>query len=89
MPGGRGNVDHIAVAPSGVYVIDTKDLTGKVAVRTPVFGQPKLLVAGRDRTKLVDRLERQVAVVREAARMPRQHAPSHLSPAYPATIRST
>lgn len=30
MPGGRGNVDHIAVAPSGVYVIDTKDLTGKV-----------------------------------------------------------
>lgn len=89
MPGGRENVDHIAVAPSGVYVIDTKDLTGKVAVRTPVFGQPKLLVAGRDRTKLVAGPERQVAVVREAARMPRQHAPSHLSPAYPATIRST
>lgn len=63
MPGGRGNIDHIAVAPSGVYVIDAKDVAGKVAVRAPLLGQPKLLVAGRDRTKLIDGLDRQVAAV--------------------------
>lgn len=66
MPGSRGNIDHIAVAPSGVYVVDAKDIFGKVAVRTPLFGQPKLLVAGRDRTKLIDGLDRQVAVVAAA-----------------------
>jgi hypothetical protein len=32
-PGGRyGNVDHVVVGPSGVYVIDTKNWTGDVTV---------------------------------------------------------
>jgi Nuclease-related domain len=63
---GRGNIDHIAVAPSGVFVIDAKDIIGKVIVQAPLFGQPKLLVAGRDRTKLIDGLDRQVAAVKGA-----------------------
>lgn len=66
IPGGRANIDHIAVAPSGVYVIDAKDIVGKVVVRTPLFGRPRLVVAGRDRTKLVDGLDRQVAAVTAA-----------------------
>lgn len=66
MPGGYGNVDHLAVAPAGVYVIDTKAVNGKVRVSRPLFGEPKLLVAGRDRLKLVDGLDRQVAAVRGA-----------------------
>ncbi len=66
MPQGRGNVDHLAVAPTGVYVIDAKDVSGKVAVRTPLLGRPQLLVAGRDRTQLIDGLDRQVAVVTAA-----------------------
>ena len=66
IPGSRANIDHIAVAPSGVYVIDAKDIAGKVAVHTPLFGQPKLLVAGRDRTKLIDGLDRQVAALTDA-----------------------
>ena len=63
MPGGRGDIDHLAVAPTGVYVIDAKDLSGKVRIARPLFGAEKLLVAGRNRTKLIDGLDRQVAVV--------------------------
>jgi hypothetical protein len=66
MPSGRGDIDHIAVAPTGVFVIDTKDWRGSVRLESPLFGKPKLLVGGRDRTKLVDGLDRQVAAVRAA-----------------------
>lgn len=66
MPRSRANIDHLAVAPSGVYVIDAKDYTGKVRVDRPWFGTPKLLVNGRDRTKIVDGLDRQVEAVRDA-----------------------
>ncbi len=57
----RGNVDHIVIAPTGVYVIDAKAWHGKVAA---LFGRQKLLIAGRDRTSLIDGLDRQVEVVR-------------------------
>jgi hypothetical protein len=70
MPRSRSNVDHLAVAPSGVYVIDAKDYTGKVRVERPLLGKPKLLVNGRDRTKIVDGLDRQVAAVRDAINDP-------------------
>lgn len=64
MPRGRGNVDYIAIAPAGVYVIDAKAWQGKVAVPAPLFGRQKLLIDGRDRTSLIDGRDRQVAVVR-------------------------
>lgn len=73
--GTRANVDHIAVAPSGVWVIDSKHHKGKVAVSRPLFGDAKLTIAGRDKTKLIDGLERQVDSVRQA--LPR------LAPAVP------
>ncbi len=63
MPHSRANIDHIAVGASGVYVIDAKRYRGKIEVRQPLFGAPKLRIAGRDRTKLVDGLAKQVAVV--------------------------
>ncbi len=63
MPHSRANIDHIAVAASGVYVIDTKRYRGKIEVRQPLFGAPKLKIAGRDQTKLVDGLAKQVTVV--------------------------
>jgi Nuclease-related domain len=65
-PGGRGDIDHIAVAPTGVYVIDTKDWKGKVEVRAQWFAAPRLFIRGRDCTKLIDGLEHQVAIVRAA-----------------------
>jgi hypothetical protein len=66
MPGARGDIDHIAIAPTGVYVIDTKDWKGKVQIQTPWFGAPKLLIRGRDCTKLIDGLDRQITAVRAA-----------------------
>jgi hypothetical protein len=64
LPGSLGNVDHIAVARSGVWVIDTKRYTGRVAVKRPLFGDAKLMIAGRDRTNLIAGLARQVEMIR-------------------------
>lgn len=66
MPRGHGNIDHLVVAPAGIFVIDAKDIRGKVKVSTPIFGASKLLVDGRDRSKLIDGLDRQVGAVRAA-----------------------
>lgn len=70
MPGGRGNIDLLAIAPSGVYVIDAKAARGAVRVAQPLFGAERLLVAGRNRAKFVSGLTRQLEAVREAL----QHA---------------
>lgn len=66
LPRSRANLDHLAVAPAGVYVIDAKRYTGKIEVRKPLFGEPRLLIAGRDKTKLVEGLSRQREAVRAA-----------------------
>ena len=66
MPRSRANIDHLAFASSGIYVIDTKRYRGKIEVANPLFGAPKLKIAGRDRTKLIDGLEKQGAAVRAA-----------------------
>ena len=73
----RANIDHIAIAPSGVYVIDCKRYKGKIAVATPLFGKPKLKIAGRDRTKLIDGLDRQVAHVEAALALVAAEVPVH------------
>lgn len=57
----RANIDHIAVAPSGVWVIDTKRYRGKAAVTSPLFGKPALVIGGRDQTKLVGAVRAQAA----------------------------
>lgn len=66
IPGSRANIDHIAVAPTGVWVIDTKRYNGKLQVAKPLFGNATLNVAGRDQTKLVDGLAKQVELVADA-----------------------
>lgn len=66
IPRSRANIDHLAVAPSGVYVIDAKRYKGRIEVRKGFFGEPRLFVAGRDKTKLVEGLARQREVVRAA-----------------------
>ncbi len=69
-PGARSNIDHIAIAPTGVYVIDTKTFAGTVAVHRggiPFLREsPTLLVRGVDRTNLVDRMDWQVETVQRA-----------------------
>jgi hypothetical protein len=68
-PASRGNIDHLAVATSGVWVIDAKNLAGNVEVRNKgswLTPDRRLYVGGRDRTKLIDGLAWQVAAVRHA-----------------------
>ncbi|MGP8209226.1 MAG: nuclease-related domain-containing protein, partial [Acidimicrobiales bacterium] len=56
VPRTRGNIDHLAIAASGVWVIDAKHYTGLVE-RRDMGGWFKtdyhLYVGGRDRTKVV------------------------------------
>lgn len=66
VPGrGRANIDHIAIAPGGVTVIDTKSSRGRVQIATVgIFNRrEQLLVNGRDRTSQLDSLERQMVRV--------------------------
>lgn len=67
--GSRANIDHIAVGPAGVFVIDAKRSKGRIAVerRGGPFAErtEHLLVGRRDQSKLLDGIARQVAVVRE------------------------
>lgn len=66
-PGTKANIDHLAVAASGVWVIDAKLYKGRVE-RREVGGwlskDLRLFVGGRDRTKLLEGLDKQRAAVR-------------------------
>lgn len=69
--GTRANIDHIAVGPSGVWVIDAKrykDKRPELRVEGGIFRHrvESLRVGGRDGTKLVDGVRSQVQRVREA-----------------------
>lgn len=68
IPGSKANIDHIAVTPTGVYVIDAKKYKGRPQLKIEGgFLRPrveKLLVGTRDCTKLVDGVLKQVDIVR-------------------------
>lgn len=64
IPGTGSGVDHIAVAPSGLYVIACERYRGRIEVTNPLFGRPKLKIAGRDHTALVEALDVLVQRVR-------------------------
>ena len=71
IPGhGKANLDHLAVGPGGVTVIDSKTHRGEVRVER-VGGlftdrHSILKIGGRDQTKLIDGVERQVKLVTAA-----------------------
>jgi hypothetical protein len=62
----QGNIDHIAIAPTGVYVIDCKRYKGKIQVVKPPFGRASLKINRRNRTRLLEGLGRYVADVEAA-----------------------
>ena len=67
IPGTRTNIDHLAVGPAGVFVIDAKRYQGRP--RLHVEGgllrprSEKLMVGARDCTKLVAGIHKQVSLV--------------------------
>jgi hypothetical protein len=66
VPGAKATVTHIVIAPSGVWVVEAKDLEGRVE-RRDVGGwfrvDERLYVAGKDRSHLVDGLDRHVIAI--------------------------
>ena len=69
IPGTRANIDHIVVSPAGVFVIDTKNWSGRVEQRD-VGGwfktELRLYVGGRDRTKHLAGMNSQLETVKHA-----------------------
>src|SRR5690606_40342596 len=90
IPGTRANIDHIAVGPTGVHVIDAKRYKGRPSLR--VEGgllRPrveKLLVGSRDCTRLVEGGHKQVGLVRSGAMSEAEVERTHrtLARAFPA-----
>ena len=69
IPGSRANIDHLVVAASGIWIIDAKSYKGKVEQRDVgkwLQTDNRLYVNGRDQSKLVGGLARQINAVLEA-----------------------
>jgi len=68
VPGSPANIDHVAVAPSGVYVIDAKHYAGTPRLRVVEHGVriETLRIGGTDRSDLVASARRQLGIVAEA-----------------------
>ena len=68
MPRSKANIDHLAVTPTGVYVIDAKKYRGRPHLKVDggLFRPrvERLLIGSRECTKLVDGVLKQVDVVR-------------------------
>ncbi|MEO6700107.1 MAG: nuclease-related domain-containing protein [Jatrophihabitantaceae bacterium] len=70
IPGSRANIDHIVVAPAGVFVVDAKRYKGRPHLR--VDGgilRPrveKLMVGSRDCSKLITGIQKQIELVNSA-----------------------
>jgi hypothetical protein len=63
VPGYGGNLDHIAVGPSGVWAIETKRLKGKVEIQGD-----ELWIGGRRQDRIVDQVYREAVAVQIALR---------------------
>lgn len=65
IPGTRTDIDHIAIASGGVYVIDAKFYGGTVAYRVDgLLRQDRgLWIGARDRTKLVGKVVNQMNAI--------------------------
>jgi len=67
VPRSSANIDHLAVTAEAVWVLDAKRYKGKVETRGGgLFSSrpPELYVGGRNQTKLVEGVKRQVGIVR-------------------------
>jgi len=68
VPGTRGNIDHLVVAPAGVFVIDTKHYAGLIHIRyrgSFLNRDQRLYVGSRDCSQLAANMAWQVKAVRD------------------------
>jgi hypothetical protein len=85
-PRSQANIDHIVIGPAGIYVIDAKHYkNAKVAVRRTggLFSpaRQQLMVSGRDKSKLAEAMDWQVAAVRSALATSPEFAEVAITPA--------
>jgi hypothetical protein len=70
IPGTRANIDHLVVTAQAIWVVDTKKYKGRPSLQVDggLFRPrvEKLLVGGRDKSKLVEGVEWQVERVMDA-----------------------
>jgi len=72
IPGSRANIDHIWIAPTGVWVVDAKAYAGKVVQREtgPIWRRDnEVWVRGRNQTKLTKSVVRQIDAVLASLRL--------------------
>lgn len=62
LPGARGNVDHVVIGPGGVFVVESKRMTGKLSIRGDA-----VYVRGRN-THIVDQVLHQAEVLEDVLR---------------------
>ena len=66
IPGTRGNIDHMFISSTGIWVVDAKTHTGKVVKREvgPVWRRTnEVYVGGKNRSSLAKGVGKQVAAV--------------------------
>ena len=69
MPGTRGNIDHLVVAPAGIFVVDAKHYEGLIRIRDRggwFRTDLRLYVGSHDVSHLADNMGWQVEAVRRA-----------------------
>ena len=68
IPGTKANIDHLVVASSGVWIIDTKNWKGRIEYKgsSSFSTDPRLYVAGKDRTAVVEAMYAMVIPVAKA-----------------------
>ena len=69
IPNSKANIDHILVTQFGVFVIDSKNYTGKVKIRD-IGGflsgfEEVLYVGNRNQTVLLEKMNKQVEIVKK------------------------
>jgi hypothetical protein len=67
--GTKGNIDHIAIAPAGIFVLDAKHLSGFIQVVDKgsfLRSDLRLTVGGRNRSELAEKMGWQLKAVTKA-----------------------
>ena len=76
--GSKANIDHLVIAPTGVWIVDAKKYKGRIEVVSKLFADNELRIAGRNKTKLTEGLHRQKAAVQRALLPGARTVPFHM-----------
>ena len=61
VPGYGGNLDHVAIGPTGVWAVETKSLAGKVEINGD-----SLKIGGRRQDRIIDQVYREASAIQVA-----------------------